>query len=597
MLHKILQLTRLSPPQPVSNLRQASTAPLARTAAVVPSKGDNSLSVVESVAQEDVLSARVTSASQIEPWRSIVPDLVRKHDYADCIVLDLSMRTVIVLATPAFYSGGKYASVRHGLSVGGWTIKAERTCTQQVIAEIRLRSDNSDRTAITFDDADNIQLYKDINHGALLLGASDIHIRLNLFSSQSLIRLRIDGKMRNWKKFSTEMLRHAIAAGYQGLSVKGTNSSPTWSTERPISTITSFPEGDKIVRGRLSTQPVTAGCKIVIRVTDATPKPLSEMSFQDLGFTDQQVHEELLPGLSRSHGFIMISGSTGDGKTTTLHRMLSLLPDRDEKNLVGVEDPSELDVPGMEQVSIQRNADDTREQVKLKFDAALLQSLRMDPDVLMQGEVRDYVSGEFAADVVMTGHLWLGTLHGNSALNSIFRLIGDKIQMDAQVLASSENFIMSMSQKLLPLLCKECKRPAEEVMQPQELAQFKSKFRLGTAELFCANTTGCDHCKRGEIKANGEIGRIGAAEIIANPSKEFLKCILNKDEDGAEMIWRKTRRAGFDNPDMRGKTAYEAGVYWVSKGLVSPLALKSVFGKHFTDVTVLELAAPLKEVA
>lgn len=597
MLHRILQTGRQSQTKSASTLRQASSTPIVRTWESDVSKSEKTVLAAASQGHEAERSAKVTSASQIEPWRAIVPDLVRKNDHNDCVVLDLSMRTAIVLATPEFYSGGAYASVRNGLSVGGWTIKDERTCSLQVIAEIRQQSDSSDRVSMTIGDADNIQLYKDINYAALALGASDIHIRLNLFSAQSSIRLRIDGKMRNWKSFNTEMLQHALAAGYHSLSVKGTNSSPTWSTERPINTITSFPEGEKIVRGRLSTQPVTAGCKVVIRVTDATPKSLIEMSFQALGFTDQQVIEDLMPGLSRSHGFVMISGSTGDGKTTTLHRMLSLLPDRDEKNLVGVEDPSELDVPGMEQVSIQRNADDTKEQVKLKFDAALLQSLRMDPDVLMQGEVRDYVSGEFAADVVMTGHLWLGTLHGNSALNSIFRLIGDKIQMDAQVLASSENFILSMSQKLLPLLCEACKRPASQVMAPQELSQFKSKFHLVTSELYCANADGCEECRRGEIKANGEKGRIAAAEIIASPTKEFLNCILKRDEHGAEMAWRKTRRAGFDHPDMRGKTAYEAGVFWVSQGLVSPLALKTVFGKHFTDVIVLDLAAPLKEVA
>jgi type II secretory ATPase GspE/PulE/Tfp pilus assembly ATPase PilB-like protein len=573
------------PPRSISDNVDAETVPIALAATPT---------LANSVSPR--VDGQITDIAQVGEWRSLVPDVVRKSDFQSCVVLDMQLRNVLVLATADFYASSSHQALRHRLAAGNWQVLGEKTSAPEVIAAARQQAESRDIQAAG--DQHNLQLYKDISAGAFNMTASDIHIRLNLRDAKSDVRIRIDGKLRDWKTFDTQVLEDALAAGYNALTFKGTNSAPAWTTERPISTITRFPHGTALLQGRLSTTPTAAGCKVVIRISDATPKDITAVKLQNLGFTDQQVDEFVMPALAREKGFIMISGSTGDGKTTTLEHMLTVLPDRNEKSLLGVEDPTEMDVPRMDHISLQTSADDSKEQRQLKFDAALLQALRMDPDVIMQGEVRDKISGQFASDIVMTGHLWLGTMHGNSALNSIFRLIGDKIQVDPAIVASMENFVMSMTQKLLPKLCSHCKKPAAEVMPPQELTAFRQKFHLGSSELFCANSEGCPHCKHGsDIESNGEKGRIGAIEIISKPTTEFLNCILARDERGAEVAWRRTRRAPFNHPDMMGKTCYEHGLYWVSQGIVSPLALQRVFSKHFSEISVFELTMSVKEVA
>lgn len=551
--------------------------------------------------QEESAPARlVEDIAQLPAWRGVVPNIVSKSDHQSCVVLDLQMRVVLVLCTTEYFSSPAHVTLIHALSKDGWSVNEERTCVASLISDVHAAAESRKRPGSADAEQHNIQLYRDIMNGAYRLDASDIHLRLNLHTNQSTIRLRIDGKLRHWRTFDTEVLTNALAAAYNGMNIKGTNSSPAWNTERAINTITRHVHGAVTLHGRLSTQPTTAGCKVVIRVIDASEETLLDSSLAKLGFTEQQIQEDMMPALGRSKGFILISGSTGDGKTTTLQHMLACLPNREEKSLVGVEDPNEMEVPGMDHISLQRSPDDTQAQMRLKFDAALLQMLRMDPDVILQGEVRDLVSGEFASEAVMTGHLWAGTMHGNSAIGSIFRLIGHKIGIDPEILGAEDHFVASLAQKLVPRLCNHCKIPAADVMNPADLAILRTKFHLDPSAMSCAKTGGCEHCRRSpDMPSNGEKGRIAAVEIVSNPTQEFLECVRARDKRGAEMAWRKTRRSPFSSPDMRGKTSYEVALYWVSQGVVSPLALQDVFGEHFSSVKVLDQVLPVavKEVA
>lgn len=578
-------------------LRQARDEPLsARTERrAVPAPGAEAAPRVPSTA------ADVTSLAQLPGWRGLVSGVVGEAQRASCVVLDLEYRSVLVLGTQAFFASGAHGALLQALSAKSWSISAERTGSAEVIAQVRQLAEQRKRQAsvAATDDSQtaNAQLYQDLNRGAFELKASDIHISLGLRSGRSAVRLRIDGKLQLWKTFDTKVLNDALAAGYHSLSIKGTNSSATWTTERPINTITRFIAGSTPLHGRLSTQPTTGGCGVVIRVIDASPEALLGATLDRSGFTRQQIDEDLLPGLMRTHGFILVGGSTGDGKTTTLQRMLMNLPDRDEKSLWGVEDPNELEVPGMEHVSIQRNPDDTVEHVRLKYHAAFLQMMRLDPDIIFQGEIRDRISGEFASEAVMTGHLLLVSMHGNSAIGQIMRLLGDRIDMSPELLANRGNFVLSMAQKLVPLLCEHCKQPAAEVMAPEDLGLLRSRFQLDMARLFCARDGGCDHCRpEPGMSANGQSGRTVAAEIISHPTPQFLDAILRRDERGAEIAWRETRRAPFSSPDMRGKTAYEHALYLASTGRVSPLALQPVFGHHFSQVEVFGMQK-LKDAA
>jgi type II secretory ATPase GspE/PulE/Tfp pilus assembly ATPase PilB-like protein len=523
-------------------------------------------------------------------WRGIMSDLVR--DTENCVVLDVSFRSVIILGTPAFFGSGTHSALLSTLQTKNLSAESEKTTTKEVIAAVRAQAGRAKQqlsARVDMSDASNVQLYKDLLSGAMNLGASDVHILLDL-DARSTVRLRLDGKSRDWRTFDTPVLRDALAAGYNGLSIRGTNSNSDWTLDRPINTMTRFFDGKTTINGRLSTLPVTGGAKVVIRVSDGNSDVIAEETLHDSGFTQEQIEGQILPALAREKGFVLVGGSTGAGKSVTLRRMVMSIPDRESKEISAVEDPNEARIPGVAHHSIQRNTDDSPDKIKVMFDSAFTTMMRQDPDIMMVGEIRDRASADLATDAVMTGHLLMVTMHGNSAIGQLFRLMEDRIGISARVLADEEHFALSMAQCLVPLLCKHCKVPAHSVMSSKDLGLLRTKWRLDTNKMWCANGKGCEHCTPEGFTGDGHNGRTVAAEIITKPTPEFLHCLLKQDREGAELAWRKTRRAGFDSPDMQGKTAFENALYHVARGRVSPLALSGASGgKSLEEIRVVDI--------
>lgn len=530
----------------------------------------------------------ITSEKDLPDWRGVISELVRETEA--CVVLDLGFKSVLVLGTPAFFGSGTHSALLSRLKTKGLHLDGEKTTTKEVIAAVRTKAEravNQLGPRVNLEAA-NVQLYKDLCSGALKMGVSDIHILLD-FDARSTVRVRLDGKSRLWRTFDTPILNSALAAGYNGLSLRGTNSNSDWTLDRAINTITQFSDGTTTINGRLSTQTITGGAKVVIRVSDGNTEVIANQTLSDSGFTYEQIHQQILPALKREKGFVLVGGSTGAGKTVTLQRMIMAIPGREWKEVSAIEDPNEARIPGVAHHSIQRNTDDSPEKVKVMFDSAFMTNMRQDPDVMMVGEIRDRTSANLATDAVLTGHLLMVTMHGNSAIGQLFRLMNDRIGMDPEVLADEENFALSMAQSLVPRLCLHCRKPAHDVMSENDLNLLRTKWRLDTRKMFCASGTGCEHCTPDGLPGTGEKGRIVAAEIITKPTPEFLQCLLNRDRMGAELAWRQTRRSTFDSPDMQGKTSYENALYHVSQGLVSPLALGEVFGKEFADIRIIEV--------
>jgi len=535
------------------------------------------------------IDTEITSETALPAWRGVIGDVV--SDPAHCIVLDLEFLTVMVLGTPEHYGSGAHNSLLSTLTARGLSVEAEKTATRDVIAAVRTSAARKLQTPGMRGATDeaNVQLFKDLLSGAYNLGGSDLHILLDV-DARSTVKVRIDGRSRHWRVFDTDVLRSALAAGYQALSIRGTNSNSDWTIDRPINTITRFFDGTTMIHGRLTTQPVTGGCKISIRVSDGDSNAIARHTLQDSGFTDDQIRDQILPALEKEKGFVLVGGSTGAGKTTTLQRMIMAIPGRELKEIYTVDDPNEARIPGVAHHSIQRNTDDSPDKVKLQFDSAFMTQMRMDPDIIVVNEIRDRTSASLATDAVMTGHLLAVTMHGNSAIGQLFRLMNERIGIDPDVLADEENFVLSMSQYLVPTLCGHCKVPAHDALADEQLSALRTKWQLNTARMFCASGTGCEHCTPEGMRGDGETGRIVAAEIITRPSAEFLACLLQRDRVGATRAWRKTRRAAFDCADMQGKTSYENALYHVAMGLVSPLALAEVFGKQFDEVDVIDIA-------
>ena len=194
---------------------------------------------------------------------------------------------------------------------------------------------------------------------------------------------------------------------------------------------------------RVSSMPTYYGEKIAIRILnpDTGLKKLN-----DSGLTPHN-HKLLTDALAEPYGLILLTGPTGSGKTTTLYSMLNEF-DREKRNVVSLEDPIEYNIPGINQSQI-------RAEIDYSFAVGLRSLFRQDPDVIMVGEIRDRETASLAIQAALTGHLVLSTLHTNSAIGVIPRLVD--MGIDPYLIAPT--LILSVAQRLVRTICSESKDP------------------------------------------------------------------------------------------------------------------------------------------
>ncbi len=286
---------------------------------------------------------------------------------------------------------------------------------------------------------------------------------------------------------------------------------------------------------RVSACPTIGGEKIVVRLLD----PLtSKLSLDSLGFNPHQL-DLFLKAIKRPQGMILVTGPTGSGKTMTLYRALDIL-NTIEVNISTVEDPVEIKVQGINQVSINPKAG-------LTFAASLRAFLRQDPDVILVGEIRDYETAEIAIKASQTGHLVLSSLHTNSAAETLNRLL--HMGVSAFNLTSSLHLIVA--QRLARKLCEHCKALRTDLTADDLMALGYQTCELTHIQLHQA--MGCDHCNQGYK------GRIGLFEILPM-TKTIVQIILS---GGNALDVLKTAQ-------MEGMlTLYQSGLEKVKLGLTT----------------------------
>ncbi|MBU3652818.1 MAG: type II/IV secretion system protein [Limnohabitans sp.] len=196
---------------------------------------------------------------------------------------------------------------------------------------------------------------------------------------------------------------------------------------------------------RVSTLPTLHGEKIVLRVLDTRQLPLS---LPALGYSARDLHT-LTQALARPHGLVLLTGPTGSGKTASLYSCLTHLQ-HEAVNIASVEDPSEIPLEGINQVSV-------NERAGLSFAHALRALLRQDPDILMVGEMRDTETAGIALQAAQTGHLVLSTLHSNDAPSALWRLM--QLGLDRTQIAHTVHLIVA--QRLVRRLCTHCRVPPD----------------------------------------------------------------------------------------------------------------------------------------
>lgn len=254
---------------------------------------------------------------------------------------------------------------------------------------------------------------------------------------------------------------------------------------------------------RVSFLPTVHGEKCVLRVLD---KSNLSASIEKLGM-DPDTFRRFKAAIDAPHGLILVTGPTGSGKTTTLYSALNELNNPDY-NIVTVEDPVEFQIPGINQVPVNK-------EIGLSFAAALRSILRQDPDIVMIGEIRDEETAEIAVEAALTGHQVLSTMHCNDASGAIARL--DDMGIAPFLISSS--VILACAQRLMRRVCPVCKEP---VTYPAKMYQ-----DLGIDPNYFDGVPiyrgrGCERCKN-----SGYAGRCAIIEVMT-VTDEIRKLVINR---------------------------------------------------------------------
>lgn len=293
------------------------------------------------------------------------------------------------------------------------------------------------------------------------LKSSDIHFEV--YEESARIRFRIDGQLIERYKVEKD--------NYLELVNKVKIKSKLNITEKRL------PQDGRITNEsfdiRVSILPTLFGEKIVMRLLG---QDASNIDLNTLGFQEEEI-QHYLEAVKKPNGIILISGPTGSGKTTTLYATLRLLNDS-RRNIVTVEDPIEYTLKGINQVQL-------KEDIGLTFASALKSFLRQDPDVIMLGEIRDSETALMAIRASLTGHLVLSTIHTNSAIGTISRLI----DMGVPSYLIAETLNLSVAQRLVRKLCDHCKKETEAHKE-----DFPMNFVLPYEISKYSKPVGCNQC-------------------------------------------------------------------------------------------------------
>ena len=330
------------------------------------------------------------------------------------------------------------------------------------------------------DDAPIIRLINAILSQAVKEQASDIHIET--FEDRLSIRYRIDGVLA--EVLSPKRMLAPLLVSRLKVMAKLDIAEKRIPQDGRISVRIA----GHAIDIRMSTIPSAHGERVVLRLLD---KQAGQLELSQLKM-NQQVGEGYKKALSRPHGIILVTGPTGSGKTTTLYAGLSSI-NQTSRNILTIEDPVEYMLPGVGQTQVNTKVDMT-------FARGLRAILRQDPDVVMVGEIRDIETAEIAVQASLTGHLVLSTLHTNTAIGAVTRLQ----DMGVEPFLLSSSLVAVMAQRLVRLLCTDCRESVEATSAERELLGVEGDDAI---ELYHAK--GCTKCN-----LTGYRGRTGIYELI-----------------------------------------------------------------------------------
>lgn len=346
--------------------------------------------------------------------------------------------------------------------------------------------------ATDVEDAPVVRFLQKMLSDAINARASDLHFEP--YEYHYRVRFRIDGELR-------EITQPPIAIKDKLASRIKVISRLDISEKRvPQDGRMKLKFGSKAIDFRVSTLPTLFGEKIVIRILDPSS---AKVGIDALGY-EKIEKDRLLECIKRPYGMILVTGPTGSGKTVSLYTCLNIL-NQPGVNIATVEDPAEINLPGVNQVNV-------NDRAGMTFAVALKSFLRQDPDIIMVGEIRDLETADIALKAASTGHMVLSTLHTNDAPTTLTRLMN----MGVQPFNIASSVLLITAQRLARKLCENCKAPADYPREALIKAGFSEEDLNGSWRPYRA--VGCSAC------SNGYKGRVGIYQVM--PVTEAIQQII-----------------------------------------------------------------------
>jgi len=389
-------------------------------------------------------------------------------------------------------------------------------------------NEEEEKAASDVEDAPIVKFLHKMLMDAFTMRASDLHFEP--YEHTYRVRFRIDGELREITSPPTA-IKDKLASRIKVISRMDISEKRI-----PQDGRMKLKMGpDRVIDFRVSTLPTLFGEKIVIRILDPSS---AKLGIDALGY-DKEEKDRLLKAIERPYGMIFVTGPTGSGKTVSLYTCLNLL-NKPGVNIATAEDPSEINLPGVNQVNV-------NDKAGLTFAAALKSFLRQDPDIIMVGEIRDLETADISIKAAQTGHMVLSTLHTNDAPGTLTRM--RNMGIAAFNIASS--VILITAQRLARRLCLTCKEPIDLPNSVLLEAGFKSSDLDGTWKPY--RPVGCSACN------NGYKGRVGIYQVM--PISEEIQRLILKDASAMDIA----KQAELDGV----RSLRQSGLLKVKQGLTS----------------------------
>ena len=395
-------------------------------------------------------------------------------------------------------------------------------------ASAEVTGENTEAAVSEVEDAPVVKFLQKMLLDAFSMRASDLHFEP--FEHSYRVRFRVDGELREIAS-PPVAIKEKLAARIKVISKLDISEKRVPQDGKMKLKI----GPDRVIDFRVSTLPTMFGEKIVIRILDPSS---AKLGIDALGYEPIE-KERLLAAIGRPYGMVLVTGPTGSGKTVSLYTCLNIL-NKPGINIATAEDPAEITLPGVNQVSM-------NEKAGMTFPVALKAFLRQDPDIIMVGEIRDLETADISIKAPQTGHLVLSTLHTNDAPTTLTRMRN----MGIAPFNIASSVILITAQRLARRLCPNCKAVADIPRETLLEAGFKEDDVDGSWTPY--RPVGCSMCN------NGYKGRVGIYQVM--PITEEIQRIILRDGTALE-IAEQAQTEGVNS-------LRQSGLYKVKLGMTS----------------------------